>query len=218
MLHGIRTSQTQNARHTAYWAERNSRKAPEGAFLYVALGDSTAVGVGIDDVDDGYVMTTARRLAEKLGRDVQLINLGVSGAKVEHLVESQLPQLANLPEPDLVTCDIGSNNVAWDRKFDPARFAASFETVVERLPERSFVGLVPSFGESFFEHRVRRANRVISSAVARHGHLLADVYSPTSKQTLIDRWHNLAGDKFHPNHRGYAMWADAFWRVIEPTL
>ncbi|MGJ7440359.1 SGNH/GDSL hydrolase family protein [Aquipuribacter sp. MA13-6] len=53
-----------------------------GGLLYVALGDSTAQGVGASRPDRGYVGLLAQRLRERTGTAVQVINLSSSGARI----------------------------------------------------------------------------------------------------------------------------------------
>lgn len=52
----------------------------------MALGDSAAQGVGVDDPADGYVSLVGRHLAEITGRNVRIVNLSVSGATVKTLL------------------------------------------------------------------------------------------------------------------------------------
>lgn len=83
---------------------------PDGTPLsFVVLGDSTAAGVGVDSADDAYATLLAERLAAK-GRRVELLGVGVSGARVADLLEEQIAT-AVAAEPDLVFVGIGANDV-----------------------------------------------------------------------------------------------------------
>lgn len=92
--------------------------------VYLALGDSLAFGVGAsDEATTAYVPLVYNALRETLpdGADLQLANIGVSGATSTTMVETQLPvalsllerhNLDNDPANDvkIITIDIGGND------------------------------------------------------------------------------------------------------------
>ncbi|HET9754609.1 MAG TPA: SGNH/GDSL hydrolase family protein, partial [Myxococcales bacterium] len=73
--------------------------------LYLALGDSTAAGVGARS-GGGY----PERLVARLQQRLRLINLGESGATTADVLETQVPR-ALLTRPRLITLCIGINDV-----------------------------------------------------------------------------------------------------------
>src|SRR5690242_17677506 len=64
-----------------------ARAGTDARVNYVALGDSSAVGVGARE--GGYPARLARRLRAE-GADVDLMNLGVSGATSADVLRGQL--------------------------------------------------------------------------------------------------------------------------------
>lgn len=198
----------------AHWAERPDH--PEGVLHYLALGDSAAQGVGASTVEKGYVSLLAARLAEETGRTVAVTNLSVTGAKSDDVVRDQLPQLAELPfTPDLVTVDIGANDVVFPGH-SPATFGASIATIAEALPEGSFIADVPWFSLPFWGRQSRLMSERTAEAVEANGHHLVELHRVTRETGA--RYHlYTAVDLFHPNDLGYAGWCDVFWETIEAS-
>ena len=92
----------------------NGTSAP-GAVFYVALGDSLAANVGVDQPREGYVSRLHNQLQIRDGTEYGLRNFGVSGETSGTLIRSgQLDQAiafmaAN--EVGYVTIDIGANDL-----------------------------------------------------------------------------------------------------------
>ncbi len=195
-------------RYTAYW--QNS--SPQGEFVYVALGDSLAQGVGASDPAHGYVSLLAKRIADKTGKSVKVINLSVSGATILDTSNVQLPRLATL-QPNLVTIDIGSNDIYRTGTKD---FETHLAGLLTQLPAGSFVANIPYFGGRVRRDKEVAEANIIYTRLLEHSSLHpVDTYDIThSRQSL----HNYAADLFHPSNRGYTNWTDAFWQTIEPTL
>ncbi len=127
--------------YRAHWEERVD--GGDSVLHYVALGDSAAQGVGASSVAHGYVALLARRIAERTGREVVVTNLSVSGATSADVVRDQLPLLRDLHfTPDLVTLDIGANDVVFPGH-TPSTFEANLDVILEALPEGAFVADVP---------------------------------------------------------------------------
>lgn len=203
----IRRSRRQAAEHAAHWAH------PEpGTLTYVALGDSTAVGVGVEDPRQGYVSIIARRLAHATGESVRTVNLAVSGARAQDVLDGQVPQLSTMDPPDLVTCLVGGNDVAWAPRFRTRRFARTMRTIAEHLPNDSVMGLVPHVVHWPFLARAARANRAIRTAALAGGHTVADIHTATKALPLSRYLQTFAGDYFHPAEAGHRLWAEVAWQ------
>src|SRR5579859_460011 len=95
--------------------------------LYVALGDSTAAGVGANRFEESYPYLIAQHLASK-SRYVHVINVAVSGARVDDVQATQLLKMRSL-EPDLVTMTIGANDAT--SRTNEAKFDTSLESVLD---------------------------------------------------------------------------------------
>lgn len=198
----------------AHWAEPR-----DGTLTYVALGDSAAVGVGVEDPDQSYVGILARRLAVRTGESIRVVNLAVSGAKAPDVLRSQIRQLAGMPAPDVVTCVVGGNDVAWTSAFRADDFALDMQAIADRLPAGSVMGLVPNFVHWPYENRARRANRAIRAAANRRGHAVADIHAATTGLSLGGYLRTFAEDYFHPGSTGHTLWADVIWEhlIQEPS-
>lgn len=202
--------------HQNYWHEPQS-----GEIVYIALGDSTAIGVGAPDPFQGYVGLLAARLGRATGRSIRTINLAVSGERTRDLLSRQIPRLDELPKPDFMTCVVGANDVAFaplTRRFDSRPFAANISAILAGLPQHAVVGNVPSFGIWPYDGRVRRVNDLLEDGVTRNGLVLADLYSPTKQLWPWRYWRYASADFFHPNARGHKLWADVLWPLLEAQI
>jgi len=79
-----------------YWA---TPRGQIGGLLYVALGDSSAQGIGASRPERGYVGLVAQHVRESTGQPVLVINLSRSGARIDDVLDRQLPALRGL-RPD----------------------------------------------------------------------------------------------------------------------
>lgn len=190
------------------WQERASQP---GELTYIALGDSAAQGLGASSTDTSYVGRVASQLAAATGKKVRTINLSKSGATVGDVLGQQIPQLEKLSadrSPDLVTLDIGSNDVVH-RTQGSDQFSNDYEAVLQALPPgKAVIADVPYFGGRIrADARVRQANDVINRLAPQYDIPVARLYD-----TLRPRqspW-IYAADLFHPNDRGYRLWHQAF--------
>jgi lysophospholipase L1-like esterase len=194
----------------AKWWKGEAQKP--GELLYVAIGDSAAQGVGASRPGRSYVGLIARQLRERTGRSVRVVNLSVSGARLRDAVAVQLPGLAGLA-PDLITCAIGANDIA---DFDELRFERELSTIYDALPSAAIIGDVPAFYFGAAERRVRIANSIVHRLAAARMMEVAPVYDMTRRQTGARYALNqVAADFFHPNDRGYRVWASAFYPLVD---
>ena len=190
---------------------------------YVALGDSTGVGVGARD-GGGYPQRLARRL-EASGVAVRLENLAVSGATAADLRKVQLPRVL-AASPGLVTIAIGINDVVHGRNL--ADFARDLEVIADvvghtkaavilaTLPDLSRApsgkGSPPSLGR-----RLAAFNATIRTVAERHRFQIADVDAST-RRPPAELAKLFSQDGFHPNADGYELWAAAMWPAVERAL
>ena len=189
--------------HSQWW--RDHAKVP-GELLYVAIGDSAAQGIGASAPDRSYVGVLADHVRLATGRTVRVVNLSVSGATVGLAVRDQLPKFAGL-RPDLVTVSIGANDIAdWDAE----AFEAGLRDLFAALPEHAIVADLPCFHLPHNERKVAVANRILRELAAEHRLTVVPLHATTKRQGLRSIATQFANDMFHPNDRGYRVWADAF--------
>src|SRR5215213_3100291 len=121
--------------------------------VYVALGDSTGVGVGARK-GGGYVARLFHRV-ERVRPGSRLVNLCVSGATTGDVLRAQVGRVGDAG-PSLVTVGIGINDLT--RQVTPEQFARNFDEIVARvraqtdapvvvsnLPDISHAPAVPAF-------------------------------------------------------------------------
>lgn len=198
--------------HHVYWGERG--KADPEALLYVALGDSAALGLGASQPERGYVGIVAAEIARITGRKVRVRNLAIDGATCAVVLADELHRIPKAPAV-VCTIDVGANDV-WS--FDPVRFREEFDRICAALPPGSIVADLPSFSPVPIAGRIRTANRIVHEVVAARGHVLAPLNEVTRRGGPVIAIRNAAGDLFHPNDRGHRVWAEAFLPAVRARL
>lgn len=197
--------------HAKWWRDYHQR---DGELLYVALGDSTAQGIGASKPWRSYVGELARHISDTTGKTVRVVNLSVTATTVYETYREQLPVLKKL-KPDIVTVSVGANNM-FD--FDAERFERDLRRLYEGLPPRTIVSDLPSFWVLPQERNVVAANKILHQVAEEFGFSVAPLYVRTKRQGLWGMTTQLAGDLFHPNDRGYRVWASAFVPLLDTLL
>jgi acyl-CoA thioesterase I len=205
---------------TAALAARPARAAPP--LVYVALGDSTAAGVGAEQ-GGGYPDRLARRLGAA-GTPVRLVNLGVPGATAEDLRKGQLPRALG-EGAALVTIGIGLNDVLKGREL--GEFARDLEIVADLIARTKAVVVVSELPDvsrapwpakpASLARRIAAYNATIHRVAERHGFQVAELEALT-RRASAEQPELLAKDAFHPSARGYELWADALFPVVDRAL
>jgi len=196
-----------------YWNTQNQLPNKPGQLLYVALGDSTAQGIGASTPKRSYPYLVKEYLEKKSGKPVKLINLSVSGAKIQDAVGTQLPQLAKL-RPDVVTMEIGANDMG---AYNAKAFEASLQKLIAGLPKDTYLSDVPAFTGRAMNKNVNviDANRLIDRYVTTAGLRPVALYEATKKNTGLRYF---AADYFHPSNRAYVTWVKAFTDALDYHL
>ncbi|WP_225414191.1 SGNH/GDSL hydrolase family protein [Stigmatella hybrida] len=191
---------------------------------YVALGDSSAVGVGASR-GGGYPERLASRLRQA-GLSVGLTNLGMSGAVVRDVIASQLKR-AVASQPTLVTLGIGINDL-WrgtaveDFQADLDRIAQRLKPVgatlvVVNLPDMALAPVARLVPSHLYEGRIEPFNEALHAVARAHGMHVVDLYT-ASKAFLPGRPEFFCHDGFHPSDAGYEQWADLMLPTVRPLV
>lgn len=190
-----------------YWQKRSQQP---GEITYLALGDSSAQGIGASSPSRGYVGLIANRLQQKTGKTVRVINLSKTGAKIQDYLDEQAPQVKST-KADIVTIEIGANDVAI---FESTKFRSEFKKVLATLPYGAFVANMPLFNSRpSSTNKAKQASKIIKEELANYPNLVfVDLQKQTTENQSI---FGFAPDLFHPNNLSYKNWADAFWVQIE---
>lgn len=186
---------------------------------YVAIGDSSTVGLDDPDGKGGY-RGWADRLAERVDRacpGLLYANLAVSGKLTREIRDEQLgPALAM--KPDLATVFAGSNDILR-RRFDPTALhddvlcmqstlrALGATVLTFTLPD--LAGVMP-IGR-FLRSRVRAMNDALRAASLASGSILVDFaeHAVGSDRRL---W---SDDRFHVNAEGHSRIAAALAHALD---
>lgn len=206
-------------------AARGGETGAVGPVVYVALGDSTGVGVGARR-GGGYVA----RLFERIGREragSRVTNLCVSGAETRDLVRSQLPRVASL-KPTLVTVGIGINDVThgigaeqfrrnYEELASGLRAATAAPVVLTNVPDISTAPRVPVFMREALRRQIALFNEVIADVAGRHGFVLVDAYE-MSRRVIPRHPEFFSADGFHPSDEGYEYWAKMMWPAVKEVI
>ena len=197
--------------NSKWWRDHTKEK---GELLYVAIGDSAAQGIGASEPNRGYVGVLADHIRLATGRTVRVINLSVSGATVELAVRDQLPRFVKLT-PDIVTVAIGANDIAL---WDAAVFTAGIREVFSALPDHAIVADLPCFHFRHNELKVAVANAIVREVAAENDLTVVPLHATTKRQGFRSIATQFANDMFHPNDRGYRVWAEAFLPALSAVV
>jgi lysophospholipase L1-like esterase len=192
-------------------------------FTYLALGDSTGIGVGARE-GGGYVERLYRRLLS-LRPGALLVNLCQSGATSSDVRDDQMPR-ARRTTPSLITLGVGINDVTWQSPEEA--FAVNLEeiavalaalrapVVIMNIPDLALAPAAARFDRSLYERRIEVFNEHVEGTAARHHFTLVDLFSATKQ--LRGRRSLFSSDGFHPSAEGYEEWTEQLWPAVRALL
>ncbi len=195
-------------------------------FRYVALGDSTGLGVG-NLSDGGYPERLFRRLKAS-GINAGILNLARSGATTREVMQEQVQKAVSM-RPSLVTLGVGANDL-WrmvplgtfemNLKLIANQLEASrAEIVVSNLVDLTqapIAGLVDAFlniPRALFVRRVVEMNDRLNSLGRRPRFTVVDLFSLSARE-LSAHPEYFCPDGFHPSAAGYDRWAELMWPAV----
>lgn len=200
----------------------NEKRARE--IVYVAVGDSTGVGVGAEE--GGYPARLLKRIKQEHG-NARLVNLCVSGATTDDLLREQLAEAIS-SRPTLITVAIGINDLG--HQFTVEEFARNFEEIIKRLkagtkaaivvsnlPDISFAPVVPADMRDETRRQINRFNERIKEIATRYSLPLVDAYAETHA-IIPEHPEFFSDDGFHPSDAGYEYWARMMWPAVKAAL
>jgi lysophospholipase L1-like esterase len=192
------------------------------------IGDSTAVGLGVDHPWQTPGAVLASGLAEIAGRPVQLRVDAKVGGKSDLLDEQAARLLATGPIPEAVVVMVGANDVT--HRSPTAVAVRGLDAAVRRLREAGvevIVGTCPDLGtiEQIphpLRYLARRFSRELAAAqtiavVEAGGRTvsLGDLLGPEFAARPLEMF---AVDRFHPSATGYARVAAAILPSVATAL
>ncbi|MDI6098386.1 SGNH/GDSL hydrolase family protein [Actinoplanes sp. NEAU-A12] len=192
----------------------------------VLLGDSAAVGVGVEWLSDTVGGQLARLLADGSPdtgqRHVLLSSVGVAGSRSTDLATQVARSLLG-DRPDVAVVLIGSYDAASGRS--PEDAAGHLGQAVRRLRSAGVqvvVGTCPDLGASrslapplrqIAGLVGRRLAKAQAKAVTEAGGVVVDLAGETGAVFRADSG-TLCYDGFHPSADGYRVWAHALYPAV----
>lgn len=188
------------------------------------VGDSSCTGSGLADPADIWVRQLMPRFAERY--HVRLVSLAAGGAQVADVIRDQLPQ-ATRRQWDVVFVSVGANDVLRSPSLAVTRRWLS--GLVEGLLTHARIVVLSGAGDMgtsprmlppfnwMMRHRSRQLDRVHASVAAgRERVRKVDMWAHVGAwRSRDDIW---AGDGFHPNRAGHALWAEAIYPALAAAI
>jgi len=240
---GVREVRRQVPAYREWWEQQNEtvlRSIELGGSgsgpLWIALGDSTAQGVGASAPDLGYVGLVLEALRVQEPR-WQVVNLSVSGATVRQLLDDHFPRFnevrRQLEVPTaLVTCGIGANDLV---PTPMARLVHDLGELVHRLPDGTVVLDLPNAIRPKKAALANVALRDVATSRAGAGGSSGS-WSAEARASggdavqkglqVLDLWGHTGGpwrttraaDRYHPSDAGYRSWATVLAEALDVPL
>jgi lysophospholipase L1-like esterase len=196
-------------------------------FRYVALGDSTGVGVG-EQTDGGYPERLFRRLKSE-GLHAGILNLAQSGATTSDVLQWQVQKSVSM-RPTLITLGVGTNDL-W-RLVPLGTFEMNLKLIADRLEASGadvvvsnlvdlthapIAGLVDAFlriPRALFARRVQEMNDRLNMLARRPRFAVVDMFLFSARE-LASHPEYFGPDGFHPSSAGYDRWAELIWPAVQ---
>lgn len=180
----------------------------------VVLGDSTAVGVGAERIQETYPWRIAGFLADQFR--VRLDVIGRSGARMFDLANEFVPKALAL-DPDLVLIGIGANDVVHgtsmrtvarllDRAIKTLRGHGCH--ILVALGPRFDPPLLGRFLKRIIKARARTLNRTLTQVAGRNNVTIVDMPGGLGTSFADEPERYYCSDRYHPSAEGYALWAE----------
>lgn len=190
------------------------------AEVYVALGASDAVGIGAQRPGrDGWVPLVHAALPG----NTRLVNLGVSGARINDILTMQTPVAVDA-RPRWISLWPGINDLRNDVPSETFRqqldltlnALAQVEDatiILLTIPDLRDLPVFAAEDRDLLDATVQEWNSVIRDAGERHGALLVDLY--TGAPELANNPDYVSSDGFHPSSAGYQRIAELVVATLE---
>jgi lysophospholipase L1-like esterase len=205
-------------------AHLNVQQAPNAHLSYVALGASDSWGTGARDPDE---QNWPHDLAQKLGNQTHLVNLGIPGITLHDALNVELPVALDV-HPGLVTIWLAVDDILANTPVDS--YVHDLDTLLTRLQANSphvqialanvpDLTLLPRYSTAdqgtiqFLQSQITTYNSSIANVVQRHHIVLVDLYKEWS--AIINHPEYISSDGFHPSTQGYAQLAEIFYQTLQ---
>ncbi len=189
----------------------------------VLLGDSTALGVGVERVTETVGGQLATLLADAPGsRRVELSSVAVSGSRSSDLA-TQVARALVGTRPDVAVVLVGGNDaIHFGRPSEAAEHLAAAVRRLRAVGVAVVVGTTPDLGAArafppplrqLVGWQGRRLARAQSAAVKSAGGVPVDLAEQTGAVFRADAG-TYCHDGYHPSADGYRVWAHALLPAV----
>lgn len=197
-------------------------KAPNAEKQIAFLGDSLVEGVGATNRDKTFAELVFAEI-KQTNPDASMHNFATAGARVQDVVDVQLPQLHEL-NPTTVIIIVGANDVLLQTPAEDfaKSYALLLQTVVKdkrrviisTIPKLAETPVVPDALKPAADTNTQEFNRIIKNAAQQYPSVkLFDLYA-FSELEFTKNQDLLSVDKFHPNDEGYQKMSEAIIKVM----
>ena len=195
-------------------------------FVYVAIGDSTAEGVGASISSRNYATIIHTSLKERY-KLAKYHNIAKAGATLKDVLVKQLPQVLEL-KPSLITISIGANDIikrsnSYQFEVDLSLLLNTLQketdatVVISTIPDLSLTPAVPLLLKRYSRYRANKFNSIIHLVGKESGAVTVDMFED-SRAILQTFPEAIASDGFHPSDFGYALWANTILVTLRNVL
>lgn len=190
-----------------YW---DIRSHLQGEIVLVVLGDSAAQGIGATSPENGYVSLLTTKISERTGKSVLVKNLSVAGAGVAHVTNQQIPQLEGI-DGRYYILSVGANDAIRNTPVED--IIEQFKILTPLLPAGTFIAEIPSYRWGIADDKVLEINAELAVMAEENSLRLVPLHAATLLYSKEGAYYDY--DFFHPNNKGYELWAQTFWTVME---
>ena len=182
----------------------------QAATTILAFGDSLTAGYGVA-VDESFPARLEAALKAR-GRDVRVINAGISGDTTAGGLARLDWSLAD--KPDLVLLELGSNDML--RGIDPGSTEANLDAILQKLTAAKIPVLLCGMyaARNLGPDYVTRFDAIYPKLAKKYG---VELYPFFLDGVALDASLN-QGDGMHPNPAGVRIVVDRIAPVIETLL
>ena len=211
----------------AHCAPRNTTELASVQSVYVAMGDSAAVGFGVGR-EEGYVARLHARMRAE-DAEARLVNLAQNGATSEDVRKDQVER-ALREAPSICSIFVGGNDLF--RGVEPRRFARNLDAIANRIDlvrTKVVIGTLPNLAHApaaklaarflgisgaQIQTRIDGFNQGVRRVAMDHGYVLVELFDTD----LADRPSYFSADGFHPSAEGHAAWCERVWPGFSAAL
>jgi acyl-CoA thioesterase-1 len=202
---------------------QRKREIKNAPVRYLALGDSTCIGVGA--TQGGYAARLLARI-EKTHPGSQLFNHCESAAATRDVLQTQLADVSKF-ELDLITLGIGANDLIQGVKIED--FARNYAAIINEIkihtnahvvlmniPDLSLAPAVPAYMRADARRYIVAFNQRIADIAARNELPLVDLF--VRSEEFASHSEFFSKDGFHPLDAGYEFWAEMLLPDVDDAL